>query len=115
MMLAARLFNSLPWWQLIPRFANNNWGRFQDVNNVRLSTKNNNIYVAYFFGNNTKTGTIKKMNNKLSYTAKWYDPRTGIYKMIGSEIQSTTGQWTIPTRPDSHDWILLLTSNKNPS
>ena len=76
-----------------------------------MATQNSDIYVVYFYRSDNSSGTLKNMCDGSTYTAKWYNPTTGIYTTISTSITSTSGQWTIPSRPDSNDWLLLVTNN----
>lgn len=101
-------YNSLEWWKLIPRFDDGSWSSFTDVSKSLLSTDAQKTFVVYFFGSGTATGTLKNMLNA-TYNAKWFDPQTGTYVNIG-DINVSGGQWTIPDRPNSNDWVLLIKS-----
>jgi hypothetical protein len=102
-------FNSMNWWQLTPRFddagyfANN--GSYYSVASIL-----NDRYVAYFYNATTNTGTLKGMDN-VSHTAKWFNPRTGAYTTIGTNLIPSSGQWLIPAKPDSNDWVLYMYQN----
>jgi hypothetical protein len=66
--------------------------------------------VAYFYNATTNTGTLKGMDN-VSHTAKWFNPRTGAYTTIGTNLIPSSGQWLIPAKPDSNDWVLYIYQN----
>lgn len=101
-------YTSLEWWKLVPRFDDTAWGSFSDTSTSLLSSDGNNTYVAFFFNGNTNSGIIKGMDNGYYYNARWYNPRTGAYTTISTTAASTSGQWGIPAKPDSNDWVLLL-------
>jgi hypothetical protein len=71
-----------------------------------LASDGQETYVVYFSNHLRATGTLKKMTAD-NYQAKWFNPRTGVYTEIG-EAKPSNGEWTIPSKPDSEDWILLL-------
>ncbi|MDD6209868.1 MAG: DUF4038 domain-containing protein [Bacteroidales bacterium] len=73
-----------------------------------LASIENNLYVCYFYNNDLKTGTLKNMKPGITYTAKWYDPRTGEYHNIGKIRPEDDGTWNIPEKPDSEDWVLFV-------
>lgn len=98
-------FESMNWWLLAPRLDDTAWfennGSFYSVASI-----DNDTYVAYFYNTTTRTGTLKNMDNT-PYTAKWYNPLTGVYIDIGT-ITPSGGQWTIPDKPDTNDWVLYV-------
>ncbi len=62
------------------------------------------VYVPEGNGGNTISITNLASNE---YRAQWYNPRTGAY----TETSGPNGvtQWNLPSRPNSNDWVLLLT------
>ncbi|MBC7510153.1 MAG: discoidin domain-containing protein [Ferruginibacter sp.] len=104
-------YTSLEWWKLTPRFDDASWATFSETSKSMLATDAQNTFVVYFFGTGTTTGTLKNMLNT-TYNARWFNPETGIYNIIGN-INITGGQWTIPARPNSNDWILHVKSGSD--
>lgn len=104
-------YTSLEWWKLIPRFDDASWATFSETSKSMLATDAQNTFVVYFFGTGTTTGILKNMLN-ITYNARWFNPETGNYNIIGN-INITGGQWTIPERPNSNDWILLVKSGSD--
>ena len=113
MQRAFEFYSSINWWQLVPRFANPQWGVFHDPLHSPLASDGDDIYVVYFYNKDTNSGILKNMDNSSWYTAKWYDPRKGEYMAIASEIRPSHGKWTIPSKPDVRDWVLLVTKNRD--
>jgi len=107
-------YTSLEWWKLIPRFDDSAWGSFSDTSRSLLSSDGNDTYVVFFFNGSTATGALRQMDNDYYYEAKWYNPRTGAYTAIGSTVQAISGQWAIPAKPDTNDWVLLVEKTANP-
>ncbi|MBR6765390.1 MAG: hypothetical protein IKM06_02770 [Clostridia bacterium] len=50
------------------------------------------------------------MDANATYTAKWYDTRTGTYTLISDSIK-TNGEYDIPQKPVADDMVLLVTKN----
>lgn len=107
-----QFYTSLQWWKLKPRFNDNNWAAFSDVSKSLLSTDGQKVYVVYFFGDGTGSGTLKNLLNGYTYNAKWFNPSTGAYNNI-SDFTTTNNQWTIPSRPTADDWVLLVQTNSS--
>ncbi|MBM7564834.1 DUF4038 domain-containing protein [Paenibacillus sacheonensis] len=107
-------YTSLEWWKLVPRFDDAAWGSFSDTSRSLLSSDGNSTYVTFFFNGTTSTGTIKGMDNGYYYDAKWFNPRTGAYTAISTTAKSTSGQWNVPSKPDTNDWVLLLKKTSAP-
>lgn len=96
------------WQQLTPQFDGEEHGSFEDAEATLLSTIANQIYVVYSSGEGSGTGVLKGMEPRAVYSARWYDPRTGEWYMISDHLTAPRGQWTIPDRPDTQDWTLLV-------
>lgn len=99
-------FNSIEWWNLTPRFNDPVWfgnnGSWYSV-----ASKNNDLYVAYFYNNTNKyTGTLKGLA-KVSYSVQWYNPITGIFN-ASSTVTIADGTYVIGDKPDINDWVLLV-------
>ncbi len=101
------LYVSHEWWKLIPRFDDSAWGSFSDTSRSLISTDGQDTYVVFFFASGASTGTLKNMASGFNYDARWFNPRTGVYTTIGS-ITPSGGQWLIPNRPTSEDWVLSV-------
>ena len=106
----ADFFKPLEWWKLTPRFTDSSWVSFANPDQSRLASFGSDIYVAYFYGQGTSTGTLKNMNPASTYMAKWYDPRAGTYQPIGSFVPAS-GEWDAPNKPDENDWVHLAQRN----
>jgi hypothetical protein len=99
-------FNSIEWWNLTPRFNDPVWfgnnGSWYSV-----ASKNNDLYVAYFYNNTNKyTGTLKGLA-KVSYSVQWYNPITGIFN-AATTVTIADGTYVIGDKPDINDWVLLV-------
>ncbi|MBP3961657.1 DUF4038 domain-containing protein [Paenibacillus lignilyticus] len=108
-------YTSLEWWKLVPRFDDASWGAFSDTSRSLLSSDGNSVYSVFFFNGTTSTGTLKQMDNAFLYNARWFNPRTGGYTAISSSAQASSGQWNIPAKPDSNDWVLLVQKTSTPA
>ena len=104
-------YTSLQWWKLTPRFGDVAWSSFADQLRSPVSSDGNEVYVIYFYNSTAATGSLKGMDNAVRYQAKWYNPRTGAYTLISSAIRASAGAWTVPSKPDSNDWVLLVRKN----
>jgi len=99
-------FKSIEWWNLTPRFDDSAWfgnnGSWYSV-----ASKNNDLYVAYFYNNtNRNSGTLKNLSNA-QYIVQWYNPITGKYN-TPINVTVSDGSYDIGEKPDSNDWVLLV-------
>ena len=100
-----------PWQDLIPQFVGSRQANFLNRSNCLLSsTEDGSLFVAYFYGEKTKTGKIAALDPEKIYDAYWFNPRTGKFIAVEKGIQSEDGSYIIPEKPDSVDWVFLLTS-----
>jgi hypothetical protein len=104
-------FDSLSWWELIPRFDDPGWFS-NDGSWYSLATIENDIYVAYFYNyTHQRTGMLKNLDDGETYRARWYNPRDDLYLPISSSVIPSGGLWVVPEKPDSLDWVLLVTND----
>ena len=94
------------WQSLTPRFSDPAWAAWEDAEHCVLATDGNRRYVAYCYGATAK-GVLKQLDPAAHYAARWFDPRTGQYTIIETELQASNGQWTVPEKPEG-DWVLVL-------
>jgi hypothetical protein len=106
-----KFYNDIKWWKQVPRFDDKTWGEFADKNQSLISTNGQDTYVVYFFNRVPSTGTLKNLQKNISYTAKWFNTRSGTYTII-AKFETADGNWKIPDKPDSEDWILLVEKNQ---
>ena len=102
-----KFYASIKWWKLVPRFDDITWSAFVDKNQSFIATDEQKTFVVYFANKVPSTGNLKNLEKNKSYSAKWYNTRNGIYTNIKTFI-TDSGVWTVPDKPDSEDWILLV-------
>ena len=101
----------LEWWKLTPRWNDSQWGEWAKPEEAVISTDGNNTYVVYFYNHDKATGILKNLDPKSPYTASWFNPRNGEYIKIKDPkdpLSPENNQWTIPEKPDTQDWVLLV-------
>jgi hypothetical protein len=92
------------WWELEPRF--NGEGYFDNLGSYySVATKENDLYVVYFYNTNQVTGRLKGMVNT-SYSIQWYNPRDG-YPLEENIVSISNGTYEIGPKPDGEDWVLV--------
>jgi uncharacterized protein DUF4038/concanavalin A-like lectin/glucanase superfamily protein/uncharacterized protein DUF5060/collagenase-like protein with putative collagen-binding domain len=107
-------FASKDWYDFIPH---TDWLRVdgsvpplpteEDTTPPQCSARPGEEYVIFIpQGNDGKTIEILNLQNN-RFRAKWLNPRTGVYSDIGNPPDNVS-QWTIPSRPDSDDWVLYI-------
>jgi hypothetical protein len=100
-------YMSNEWWKLVPRFNDETWGSFLDKSRSLLSSDDQDAFVVFFFGSGQSTGTLHNMASDSIYLARWFNPRDGRYRDIGT-FRAKGSQWVIPDRPTAEDWVLLV-------
>ena len=105
-------FQTFEWWNLVPDF--NDQKKFKPGKTpddtlalYTCATIGSDLYVVYFYGQNTATGVVCGMDDGATYEAKWFNPRTNEYAPIG-EVTSTDGQWEVPEKSEALDFVLFL-------
>jgi len=108
-------FASFEWWKLVPCFDDPELKYIGIYSGYySAATIGNETYVAYFYNKTTATGNLCGLEPGKTYTAKWYNPRSGEYMGIGDDIVGTSEKsyWKIPDKPDDNDWVVYMTLNK---
>ena len=100
-----RFFESIDWWDLTPRFDDEAWFE-NDSSFYSIASKENELYVAYFYNKTLKTGIIKGLDNS-EYVCQWFNPVNGKY-LDSNRIQIQNRLYDIGNKPDEMDWILIL-------
>ncbi len=67
-------------------------------------------YVIYFYNTEyERTGTLLRLDSSKTYTARWFNPRTGEYTLIASGIAPEGGKYSIPDKAqDGGDWVFVI-------
>jgi len=102
-----QFLETLPWTALTPRFSDPAWEAWKDPERCVLATAGNRLYLAYCYGD-TSEGTLKQLDPRAAYHARWFDPRKGAYCGAPAEVRTTSGAWQVPEKPDERDWVLVL-------
>jgi hypothetical protein len=106
------------WWKLLPRFDEGVY--YQDIDIQKdfyvCATDENNVYVVYLYSKSvTAGGNLANMDKDATYTAQWFNPRTGIYTLIDAKVVPTehdgTYIYSVPDKPEADDMVLLVTKN----
>lgn len=112
-------FRSIEWWKLVPHrewlLVNGEPAPMpteEDITPPHCAGEIGRSCVIYIpSGSEGKAITLTRVPGN-PCSAKWFDPRHGTYADIGTGTIKTNaeGQWTIPERPDSRDWVVYLES-----
>ncbi len=106
----AAFFKYADFSRLVPRFNDESYSDLTDETKVVSSSTNADTYVAYFYNKDLSTGELRGLDPEAHYSAKWYNPLTGCFVEISAQIDAKDGRYTIPEKPTSGDWALLVTS-----
>jgi len=100
----------LPWPALTPRFGDPAWAEWVDPERCVLATDGNRLYLAYCYGE-TSAGKLKGLDPQATYSAQWFDPRTGQSTVICTSFHASEGSWTVPEKP-AGDWVLRVNTTR---
>jgi hypothetical protein len=104
---------SVGWYNLTPDFDNGN--AFKKADNKEgyyaCAYTGDEVYVVYLYNRTTDSaGSLVNMDKNATYTAQWFDTRTGKYTLISKELK-VDGTYDIPQKPVADDMVLLVTKN----
>lgn len=111
------LFTSLEWYKLVPRFNSPEWIEIKtdsekEREKIVLATISRQQFVLYNYSVDDVQVTLRNLNKKLHYKAKWYNPRKGIYTYINESPAAGSSSWNIPQKPSAEDYLLILYPEK---
>lgn len=104
-------FNARRWWLLEPDFnATSTFvtaGRGTEASTgfVPGAVASDGSWGFAYVPNGSGPITIDRTELSATFTARWFNPRTGAYTAIGTSPNTGTEQFT---RPDANDWVLVL-------
>lgn len=104
-------FNSIRWWKLVPDYRHQvlvkGYGEMTKTNYVTAAlSSDSSFFVAYIPYQQTVTVDLTKLKGSV-ISAKWYDPRSGSYSLIGHYSKPDLFYFTPPT---NDDWVLYLSA-----
>ncbi len=105
-----RFYESLPWWKLMPRPGQviDNFGN-DDKRRVLVKSDGTRWWAVYFPHYLASTHPVQLQDMPQGvYAGKWFDPRSGKFLSSKAEITPERGFLTLPARPGSSDWLLVL-------
>ena len=110
----AQFFQSLPWYTLYPTFDDTDWSSIDTSGgNNFMATNSAGLYVAFFADNSTTTtGQLLQCEDNATYTAEWFNPRTGQTTTVNTSATSSGAAYTIPAKMTTDDWVFTLSQNK---
>jgi len=106
------LLESFDWWNLTPVIPGD--PVFQDASGAAVYAHTPRVHLLYFYGKNTRTGRISTLKSGDGLEVRWYNPRSGEYQEAALPVREADGFWTLPSRPDSEDWVLCLFEPSDP-
>jgi hypothetical protein len=109
-------FDSFEWWKLVPCFDDPEAKHIKITNGLYSAAAiDNKIYVIYLYnkGASNSGNSLMGLAAGNTYTAKWFNPRTGVYLNIEDNVKGTgsNSAWQIPPKPDENDWVLFVRIN----
>jgi hypothetical protein len=98
-------FEAFDWWNLVPRFDDENYF-INDSSFYSILSKGNNLFVVYFYNLNRNTGKLNGLENK-TYSVQWFNPIDGKF-LKSKKVSVTNNSYIIGEKPDTNDWVLLV-------
>ena len=111
-----RLITRYPWWRLEPARerltidgGRNPLPTPADITPPHCASIPGQLYVVYIPRGNSVREIAGTNLKESTYTAIWYDPRSGNEAAVG-DTPRRAGAWTLPGRPNpaDEDWVLVL-------
>ena len=104
-----RFFSRLPWWTLEPDLGRGKYFAPAKADcAVSAASDGMGLYVLYFNGTNTLTGTLRGCAGGASCKGTWFDPRAGVEASAFARTAAADGSLALPPKPDAADWVLTV-------
>ena len=97
---------SFDWWNLVPVLPGDK--AFQANAKAYVCARTTDTYVLYFFSKETATGEITDIQAGKTLQLIWYNPRSGEKNDPVKVTAGQDGKLVLPEKPDSEDWVLLV-------
>ena len=104
------LYESFEWWKLEPKLnvVDSNI-TLADSHDLLVKSDGNNLFVIYFPNTNVSfNASLTGLVNGEKYTAKWFNPRTGVNENLQNDLYVNNQKILLPVRPSQDDWLLIL-------
>jgi hypothetical protein len=103
-----RQFELRPWYQLVPDQSVIASGQQEGEDHIQAArAKDGSFLIAYLPFGRTAAIHMDKLSGQ-SVTARWYDPRTGNWREIGTYPSTATREFAAPSQGANNDWVLVL-------
>ena len=108
-----KCYESVDWWKLSPRpGAVSIDGKTTDAIRPLAKSNGEEVHLVWFpKGSSADARASLRLSNPdrpLSYTAIWFNPRTGDARVVPEPLDAVNGTCTLSRRPDDEDWMLVL-------
>ena len=113
-------FEQYKWWELVPDFDTQEHfvPDFTSRDNSGplyvCATIGSDLYLVYFYSQETSTGTVNALTPGADYKAEWFNTRTNEYIPIEEFVapavteESPVSTWQVPARPEDSDFLLVV-------
>lgn len=104
-------YESIEWWKLEPRpGAVSTSRKLPSRNQILTKADGDRLFVVYMPSGfySQADATLNGMDSSKTYTARWFNPRSGEFTLCQERIDVSGDRWTLPERPDSEDWLLVI-------
>ena len=81
---------------------------FRDASGAAVYARTPGVHLLYFYGKNTRTGSISTLSSGTGMDVRWYNPRSGEFLEASRPVRDADGYWTLPPKPDDEDWVLEI-------
>jgi len=97
---------SIDWWNLTPVLPGD--PVFRDASGAAVYARTPGVHLLYFYGKNTRTGSISTLSSGTGMDVRWYNPRSGAFLEASRPVREADGYWSLPAKPDGEDWVLEI-------
>ncbi len=110
MTIVRKFFDSIEWWRLTPDFDYGKVFTHLSGQNYAVSHIDDELYLVFLYDRTTDgVGKIINMDKSATYTARWFDTKSGEYTLIDGNIKGE--EFIIPQKPQATDMLLVVSKN----
>jgi len=110
MTLMRQYLEKIEWWKLSPDLGFQRIFTPDPKGIASCANLGDSLFLCYFNGTNTITGTLHGLNPQRKYAGEWFNPRTGKTASASPLAPTANGDCRLPPKPSAEDWVLKVSA-----
>jgi hypothetical protein len=103
-----RLFELRPWYQLVPDQSVIASGQHEGEDHIQAARAEDGSFLVAYLPHGHAVGIHMDRLTGRTVQGRWFDPRAGTWREIGTFGNTGVREFTAPSQGDQSDWVLVL-------